>query len=180
MCQHPSAGRPPLSQLTKLLMAIRSDCLVVSLISNQGHYTFLYRHTKHTTGGRKEQMNKHGLELAPSARRGEVYVTLLCIQWANASMYTSETPTKATSHADFCWLCPSHSLDCSLKLTDLFCSILLTLFCLLSDLPSFVFPVSWEISYAAPLCGFCAKTEKGILWMALTHPHNECLTLCHS
>ena len=36
----------------------RSDRLVVSLISGQGYYTFLYRHTKHNMhnreGGRKE------------------------------------------------------------------------------------------------------------------------------
>ena len=39
------------------------------LISDQGHYTFLYGHTKHDQeGGRKEQTNKHRLGLAPSER----------------------------------------------------------------------------------------------------------------
>ena len=52
------------------------DCLVVSLISGQGYFTFLYGRTEHNIhnreGGRKE--NKHGLGLAPSARR-EKFVT---------------------------------------------------------------------------------------------------------
>ena len=42
------------------------------VVSNQGHYTFLYGHTKHNQeGGRKEQTNKYELRLAPSARRGK-------------------------------------------------------------------------------------------------------------
>ena len=69
----PLAGRPPdyLSFL-KPLMAIRSDRLVVSLIFDQWHYTFLYGHTKHNReGGGKEQTNKHGLGSASIARRGK-------------------------------------------------------------------------------------------------------------
>ena len=55
VCQYPSADAQYLSFL-KQLMAIRSDCRVVSLISEKGHYTFLYGHTKHNReGGRKEQ-----------------------------------------------------------------------------------------------------------------------------
>ena len=43
----------------KPLMAIRSDNLVVSLISDQGYYTFVYGHTKDNwEGERKEQTNK--------------------------------------------------------------------------------------------------------------------------
>ena len=62
------------------------------------------------------------------------------------------------------------SLDCSLLPTGLFCSLLLTV------LPSSLglsfprpLPVSWEISRTISLCGFCAKTDKGIVWLAPTH-----------
>ena len=91
--------------------------------------------------------------------------------------------TGPSSHlSDFCWLvsplpcfhlllsllsflqCPS--LDWPLMLTVLFSSFLLTVFW---DLPYLVLPVSWEISSAGPLCGFHAKTDKGILWLAPTH-----------
>ena len=59
-------------------MAIKSDRLVVSLTSDQGNYTFLYRYAKHNReGGGKEETNKHKLGSAPSARRGKS-VTLWC------------------------------------------------------------------------------------------------------
>ena len=51
--------------------------------------------------------------------------------------------------------------------TVLCCPLLLT--DLLLDLPSLILPVSWEISRAGPLCGFCTKADKGILWQAPTH-----------
>ena len=117
--------------------------------------------------------------------------------WANAGMYLSETPTKPQRNADlsshvgqpricrstgfsshlsdFCWLVSS--LPCSHLLTDLFLTALSCLLSfsadcvLLSSLGPF-FPrpllVSWEILCASPLCGFCAKTDKGILWLAPT------------
>ena len=48
------------------------------LVSDQRHYTFLYGYAKHNReDGKKEQRNKHGLRLAPSAIRGGVSVTLL-------------------------------------------------------------------------------------------------------
>ena len=36
-----------------------------------------------------------------------------------------------------------------------------------------LFPVSLEISRVSPLSGFHAKTDKGILWLALTHAHTH-------
>ena len=150
-------------------------------------------------GGGKEQTNKYGLGSASSARRGKVHVTLFVhsmFLWVNASVYSCENSHKATSYADstsrvgspgicwstgpsnrlsgFCWLVSSlpdsHLPDWPVLLTGLFCSLLLTaFFCLLLDLPSLVLSVSWEISCAGPLCGFRAKTDKGILWLAPTY-----------
>ena len=58
----------------------------------------------------------------------------------------------------FCWL------SCSVLLSAFFGSALG---------PSFPrpLPVSWEISCASLLCRFCAKADKGIFWLALTHTH---------
>ena len=64
------------------------------------------------------------------------------------------------------------SLDWPSLSTGLFCSFLLTvLSCPLSLGPSFPrpLPVSWDISRRSHFCGFRAKTDKGILWLALTH-----------
>ena len=56
-CDNTPRRPTPLYQLPLSLMAIRSDRLVVSLIFDQGHYTFLYRCAKHNReGGGK--MNK--------------------------------------------------------------------------------------------------------------------------
>ena len=54
--------------------------------------------------------------------------------------------------------------------TGLRFSLLLTVsFWLFSDLPSLLlFPISWEISRVSPLCGFRAKTDKGIVWLVPT------------
>ena len=77
---------------------------------------------------------------------------------------------RLVSAAPFCWLFPS--LDCSLMPAVLFCSLLLTV---LWDHPSLV-PTSRGRSRAqALLCGFCAKIDKGILWLAPTHTHTSSL-----
>ena len=95
--------------------------------------------------------------------------------------------------SDFCWLVSSlpdsHLPDWPVLSTGPFyslsffswllshadCPLLLpAFFCLLSDLPSLVqLSVSWEISRAGPLCGFRAKTDKGILWMAPSHRETD-------
>ena len=60
-----------------------SDRLVVSLISGQGYFTFLYKHTKHNIhnrgGWKKRRTNNHRLGLAPSARRETLLCSFLCI-----------------------------------------------------------------------------------------------------
>ena len=130
---------------------------VVFLISGQGYFIFLYRYPKHNLeGGRKEHTNKHGLGSAPSARNGEVYVTLFIhsvFLWVNGSVYSSENSHEAVSNADLTscvgppgisrstgprirWLVPSlpdsHLPDWPVLstgpflLTVFFCSLLLT------------------------------------------------------
>ena len=49
-------------------------------------------------------------------------------------------------------------------------------------LPSFprLLPVSWDISRTSSLCGFRAKTNKGILWLPSIYTHNECPTSCQT
>ena len=129
--------------------------LVVYLISAQGYLTFLNRYGKlNHEGGRKEQTNKHRLDSAPSARKGEVYETLFVhsvLLWANVSLYSSENSQKATSItdltsgigpagicrwtgpssrlSDFCWLLSSlshsHLPDWPVPFTASFKSLLL-------------------------------------------------------
>ena len=127
--------------------------------------------------GWKKRTNEHGLGSAPSVRKGES-VTLYVL-WANVSVYSNETPTKATSHADFCWLYPSPSLDCSLEQTDLFCPSWSTELSLSSLGPSFPssLSVSQKISPSGPLCGFRAKTDRVSLTDANTNG-NKCNLLC--
>ena len=49
------------------------------VVSDQGHYTFLYRYTKHNReGGRKNKRTNTALGQLQAPKKGEVYVTLLC------------------------------------------------------------------------------------------------------
>ena len=68
----PLLADPHYLNFRKPLMAIKSDRLVVSLISDQGHYTFLYGHTKHNQEGGRKETTKHGLGSASSARGGSL------------------------------------------------------------------------------------------------------------
>ena len=95
-------------------MAIRSEHLVVSLISHQGHYTFLYRYAKHKLeGGGKEPMNKHGLGSAPSTRRGKTmwhFCAALRVFTGYHRRIFARKFHKATRNADpslDCLLCPA-------------------------------------------------------------------------
>ena len=173
---------------------------MVSLISDQGYYTFLYGNTKlNRKGGRKEQTNKHRLGSAPSAGRGKWHV--LCILWANASVYSQSrlqswhllalvNPAAVGQQVLavvfltsvywsplfpilISWPCPS--LDCYLKPTVLFCSLLLTvLFCLLSDHPSLVHFRSRGRSRMQALCLGLAPKQRDRLTGTHTHRYNEC------
>ena len=120
-------------------MAIRSDRLVVSLISDQGYYKLLFGHTKHNReGGRKEQMNKNGLGSVPSTRKWSLW-HFLCILWAKANVYSSENSHKATSNADLNsrvghpGICRSIGPSCHLSdlSSSLFFALLSSIDCLL-------------------------------------------------
>ena len=145
-------------------------------------FTDTQKHNR--VGGRKEQTNKHGIESAPSARKDKSVT--LCILWANASVYSSENSHPAStdliSLSDFCWLsslpcshlltafcrlCPS--LDCYLKPTDFFCSLLLTHLFSQTFLPSSF--RSHGRSRTLALCvGFAPKQTK---WSSEWHPHTH-------
>ena len=163
-----------------------SDHLVVSLISGQGYFTFLYRYTKHNIhnreGGRKENEQTQTW-VSSKHKKGEDCDTFLafyelsraCI-WvkvtrnADSSSHIGQPSlwihTSQQSASPHFYVLPS-SLFCLPLSTGLFCRLLLTLE------PSFprLLLVSWEISCASPLCGFHAKTDKGIFWLALSHTH---------
>ena len=71
--------RPSDPHYISLLKPNYSWPVIHLVVSNPGHYTFLYRYANpNRKGGSKEQTNKRGLGSAPSARRREVYVTLPC------------------------------------------------------------------------------------------------------
>ena len=143
---------------------------MVSLLSGQPYFTFLYKHTKHNIhnreGGRKE--NKPGLRLAPNGRR-EKFLTLLCsflcicgllraFLRAKSSRSHQErwlilsrlaTRPEATAPALFTWL---SSVDCLL----LFCS---------GPLPSLILFRSRRRSRTQALCvGFAPKQTKESKW----------------
>ena len=92
-----------------------------------------------------------------------------CICRLSQACILHEKSSKATSHADFCWLCPSPSLDCYLKPTGLFCPALstaslclpLSTHCLPWDLPSLVHYWSRGRSRPQSFCvGFTPKMTK--------------------
>ena len=181
MWQHPWPADLHYLSFLKPLIAIRSNRLVVSLISDQGHYIFLYGHIKpNQEGGRKEQ--------TPSSKckKGEDYMTLLCsspcICRLSRACILRETSTKALGMLTHLLTALLPSSHCFLLLTVSFSGQLSQADC--SLLPSFVnwlslsslgpflplpLPVSREISPSGPLCGFHAKAHKEILWLACTH-----------
>ena len=92
-----------------------------------------------------------------------------------------ETSTKATRNANSCLIVFPHChllltillLDCYLTPTGLFCSPLSTALC--------VFPGTFLSSSTSglvgdlvlsPLCGFCAKTDEELVWVAPTQTPN--------
>ena len=162
ICANTRRPTPTISvSLNHLWPVIR---LVVFLISGQGYFTFLYRYAKHNWDG--ERTNKHGLELALSARGGRLW-HFLCILWANTSGYSGENSHKATGNTDLSsrvgqpGICGS--TDASSRLYDFgllpasFCSLLLTVSfsALFSSLSTVLFSsplstglLSWLTSHA--------------------------------
>ena len=89
-------------------MAIRSDNLVISLFTD----------TQNTNASGEEKKKRTNTDLGQlQALEGGIPWHILCILWPNASVHSSKTPTKATSHAEFCWL-HSFSFSWLLSLAD--------------------------------------------------------------
>ena len=168
-----------------------SNWLVVSLISGQGYFTFLYWHTKHIACSSEtveENRNfKHGL--IPSAISLWYFPD---IQWAFTSMSSSEIPAKplrilihpltlanpasvsigpnSSSLNSDCIACVLlSSANRPFLQTVLYCRLLSCCLLLNGRGPSIPspFPVLWEISHAIALCGFHAIAKKGILLQPL-------------
>ena len=174
----PVAGRPHNISSLKPQMAIRSDHLVVYLISDQGYYTFLYRYAKHTTAKTKEKKNEQTRAWVSSKRqKGKLYATLLCsspcISWLSQARILRETSTKSLGMLTHLLTALFPSSHCLLLLTVSFSGQLSQADC--SLLPSFVnwlslsslgpsspppLLVSREISPSVLCVGFAPKQTK--------------------
>ena len=75
-----------------------SDRLVVSLISGQGYFTFLYKYTRHNVHNQEVEEKKDKQARTWVISKCKRFVTLLCgflvHLWANTSVYSSEIPTQ--------------------------------------------------------------------------------------
>ena len=159
-----------------------SDRVVVSLISGQGYFIFLYGRTKQNIhnreGGSKE--NKQTRSWASSKCKKGDFVTLLCSSPCIASVYSSEIPTKSPGMlmltALSCRLpCSVHfsvlhlSLDCRLPPTFVRYPFLSTdLFFLLTDSGTFL------PSYSSGLVGDLAR--KPFVWVSRQNRQRNLLT----
>ena len=157
-----------------------SDRLVVSFISGKGishFFTDILNTTSTTERVEEKRTNKHGLGLAPSARREKFMILSQHSMhlWPIAIVYSSEIPTKSpgmlthpltlANQASKSTGPSSHLLSlagCPVLSTSLFCRLPWSADSsgLFWDL---VFPRPLPVLHASPLCGFCAKTDKGIL-----------------
>ena len=150
---------------------LRPGVFHISLQTHKTQYTQLR--------GWKKRTNNHRLWIAPSARR-EKFVTVLCSFLCICGLSRSCIRAKFPHSHQECWLILSHWPTWPLGPQVLASSLAVASspnFCwLLWDLAfPCLLPVSLEISYTSPLCGFHAKTDKGIFWQALIHTQrNEC------
>ena len=159
-----------------------SDRLVVSLITGQGHFTFLYKHTRHNIHNREEEekTNNQGLRLALSARKENFVSFLRSFQWAIRVKFPH-------NHEEY-WLIlsrwPNRPLGPKIRGPRLAAAsplllidwslLLIAFFSSLSWDLAFphLLPVSWEISRASPLWEFRAKIDQGDP-LTGTHPHSQ-------
>ena len=137
---------------------------MVSLTSDQGHYTFLYGYTEHNRdGGRKELTNKHGLGSAPSARKESLFDTFCAVLCAfvdyHGRVFCAKHPQKPMlSSVDCVLLLLLTAISSRLISPVLLCQLTL---CLLCDLPSFFHFRSRGRSRSQALCvGFVPKQTK--------------------
>ena len=169
-----------------------------SLARGISHFFTDTQSTTERVEEKNKQTNKQTRAWVSSKRKKERSLWhFLCIRWVNASVYSSKILTKPLAMLTcllalvnpasvgqqvlaVVFLTPVllSSLHCFHLLTASFWSPLSTnSLCLLWDLPSLVyFRSRGRISRSYPLCGFRAKVDKGILWLAPTHQYNECPT----
>ena len=171
---------------------------MVSLISGLEHFTFLYKHTRHNVHKKwkKRRISKHGLGLAPSARRLKsvtLFCSFLCICGLSRVCIQAKFPH---SHKErwlilSCWptwplgpqvLDPPQAVASLWLLLTALSSWLLSSFYCPWTLPSLIFfRFPWEILRAIPLCGSCAKTDKRILLLVLPYTQKiECHQSCRN
>ena len=133
LCQYPLAD-PSISGSLNHSWLLESSSGFSHLRPGVFHISLLIR--KAQQRGWKKRTNKQTRTWVSSKRRRGKSVTLLCILWANASVYSSENTHKATSNADLSSRVGqpiiSRSTGTSSRLSDLwlllvsFCSLLLT------------------------------------------------------
>ena len=187
---------PHYLNLLNRLMAIRSSSGYSHLRPGAFHIALQTYKTQYTQprGWKNKRTNKHGLGLAPSARRRR-FLTLSqhsVLLWALSSVYPSESSTQppgtlthpltlnnpASGFTGPCSsLCSHHSLTIAF-----FWFLLTALLCWLPWDLAFprLLPVSWEISRAS--VGFAPKqTEESSDWHSLTPIPTEtnAPTSCH-
>ena len=163
------AGRPHYLSFLKPLIANDSSSVFSHLWPGVFHVSLQIRKVQ-PKGERKEQTNKHGLGSAPTARSGEVYVTLFVhsvFLWANGSVYSSENSHKATSNADLNsriglpGICRSTGPNSHLS----------DIYWLVSFLPDSHLP-DWPVLSTGSFCWLCSSLD-----CSLMLPSADCLLL---
>ena len=130
----------------------------------------------------ERRTNKHGLGLALSIGTFLAF----CGYREHVPKRNSHTATRNAYSSSYTgwpgfWVCKSQLLaSAAAFLWPIFPWLSLTpLYWLLWDLAfPRLLPVSEEISWASTLCGFHAKTDKGIVWVGLTHTHRRNVHYC--
>ena len=158
-----------------------SDLLVVSLISGQWYFTSLHGHTRpniHNREGGRKEIKQTRTWVSSKCKKGEVCDTFLAFCKLSRACIRAKFLQihKKCWHILLRW--PIRHLSPLVQAPALFCRLVCSL--PWSLLPSSVdsrsfLPSSssglWEISRTSPLCGFHAKTDKRIFWLALTDTH---------
>ena len=158
--------------------------VIHQVVSDQEHYTFLYRYAKHNRESRgKEQTNKHGLGSAPSTRGGSLghFCAALHAFAGYRGQIIARNFPKSTRNADLSFDCPSSIFslppfaDCVLLWTAISSQLLSS--ALLCQLTLFVFSPTFLPSSTSGLMGdlalrpfvWVSRQSKEILWPAHTH-----------
>ena len=152
--------------------SLPSGRLVVSLISDQGYFTFLYGHTKHKLQAQEEGSLRH-------------FPSILCICGIARACIRAKIPAKspgmlthpltlANPPSGFTYP-SSHPLshdDCPILSTSMFYSG--------TFLPSSSFGLVGDLTRKPFVWVSRKNSQRDPLTGTHPHPHNECLTSCHT